>query len=523
MTNQNFNHMKRISLILLMFFAAVFTLGAQDKVTAKVIELGRTDNRTMDHDDFLSNNIGGRLIGSHALQDAEQWAADQFRSWGLEVIIQEAGEINVAFNRGPWFGRMLSEDGFQLHFGTPAYTAGTKGPQKGHVVIEPRTRAELERMRGKLKGAWVLIGGKSSGMALDRSDEANAKRAEAIEKNAEIEKQNREIGRYNYEHRDNPKEMLPYEEMPAIFYKEMVEAGVLGFIQSADVPLRILYDRANCYDITMETLPTVCDIKLDSRQYDIIYAKAKAREDFQLEFDIRNHFTKGPVKYHNVIGVMRGSKYPDQYVMVGGHLDAYDIGTGSVDCGNGAAVALEAARLLAASGAKPKRTMLFCLWTGEEYGLLGSKFFVENKTVPLENISNYFNRDGGPTATTGISVPPAMYDDFVKVCKPIMDYDPTMPFTVNERNGRPQPRPTKAGGSDHAYFAMNGVPTISFIHTDPKGYDFDYGEIWHTERDLFNKVIPEYMNYSAVITAVVSYGLANLDHLLSREGLYKED
>ena len=67
---------------------------------------------------------------------------------------------------------------------------------------------------------------------------------------------------------------------------------------------------------------------------------------------------------------------------------------------------------------------------------------------------------------------------------------------------------------------MNGVPTLSFTETDPLGYDFSYMEIWHTENDIYNRVIPEYMNYSSVITAVVAYGIANLDHLLSREGLY---
>ena len=103
-----------------------------------------------------------------------------------------------------------------------------------------------------------------------------------------------------------------------------------------------------------------------------------------------------------------------------------------------------------------------------------------------------------------------------------MNLDPEVPFTVNKRPGEPQPRPKSAGGSDHAYFAMNGVPTIGFQESDPKGYNFEYQEIWHTERDIYNKVIPEYMEHSATVTAVVVYGLANLDHQLSRQGLYKE-
>ena len=518
--------MKRIlSFALVSLLALSFSCGlfAQDKVVRKIIETGTTDNRTMQHDDHLANVIGGRIVGSAALTEAEAWVKEQFESWGLEVMVQEAGEINVGVNRGPWSGRMLSEDGMMLHFGTPSYTAGTHGKQTGPVVIEPKSRRELDRMKGVLKGAWVLLDAESNGMAIDWTEKGEEARAQVKAKNEEIDRQNEEARRWNFEHRDSePKEMLPYEKATALFYKEMVEAGVAGFIRSAKVPLQVMYDRAGCYDITMETLPSVCDILLDEAQFKIIKEKVLRKDIFQLEFDIRNHFYRGPVKYHNVIGILRGSKYPKEYVMAGGHLDSYDCGTGAVDDGNGTSVTMEAARLLATSGARPKRTILFCIWTGEEFGLLGSKFFVENKTVPLDKISNYFNRDGGPLMATSVVVPPAMYDDFVKVCEPIMNLNPEIPFTVEKRPGNPQPRPTRAGGSDHAYFAMNGVPTISFRETDPKGYNFEYREIWHTERDIYNKLIPEYMEHSAVVTAVVLYGLSNLDHLLSREGLYRE-
>lgn len=67
---------------------------------------------------------------------------------------------------------------------------------------------------------------------------------------------------------------------------------------------------------------------------------------------------------------------------------------------------------------------------------------------------------------------------------------------------------------------MNGIPTLSFTETDPHGYGFVYRDIWHTMTDNLNAVYPDYMNYSSVITAVTAYGVANLDHILSREGLY---
>ena len=102
-----------------------------------------------------------------------------------------------------------------------------------------------------------------------------------------------------------------------------------------------------------------------------------------------------------------------------------------------------------------------------------------------------------------------------KICEPLNSINPDFPFTLKVKP--PSTIPTRGGGSDHAYFAMNGIPTSSFGTADPKGYDFSYGEIWHTERDLYNKSIPEYQEHTAVVTAVVVLGIANLDKLLTRE------
>ena len=517
-----------------MAFAGCHYAAAQsDPVVEKIIETGRTDNRTMEYLDVLSNRIGGRLIGSNAYDNAVEWCASMFEKWGLEVWVQEAGEVPVGFNRGPWSGRMLGGDGMTLHFATPSYTVGTKGIQRGHVLKEPLTQAEFDRIKEKLNGAWVLIGGKNDGYPIDWTERGDSIRNAAIAQNIEIERQNREAMIHNRSLKEmsekerkkkglTEKEILPLKYEPAMFYRQMVEAGILGIIQSTEIPIRALYDRKNLDKMTFDHLPAVPDIKLHEDQYAAIEKMVERREYFQLEFDIRNHFRMGPVKYHNVIGVIRGSEYPDEYVLAGGHLDAYDVATGGVDCGSGVTPVMEAARLIAEAGGKPKRSILFCLWAGEEFGLLGSKFFVENNTVDLEKISNYFNRDYTPFVPMGITVPEAMYDDFVKVCAPLEGVNPEFPFTVEKRQGQPRPKPVRASGSDHAYFAMKGVPTISFNIKDPKGYDFDYNEIWHTERDTYNKSIPEYQEHTAICMAVTLYGLANLDHVLDRTGLYAE-
>ncbi len=391
------------------------------------------------------------------------------------------------------------------------------------MVLEPKTQAEFDKMKHQLNGAWVLITGESNGWPIDISKAADNERAKLIKENNEIEKENIKIRRENWANRKTGKqiELLPYSQEPALFYKEMVEAGILGIIQSSKVPITALYDRKNIDSLRFETLPTTPDIKLDEHQFKIIEQMAKERRYFELEFDIRNHFKMGPIKYHNVIGVIEGTEFPDEYVIMGGHLDSYDVATGGVDDGSGVTPAMEAARLIMEAGGKPKRTILVCLWAGEEFGLYGSRHWVKENEDKLEKVSNMFNRDGGPTVANSLSVSEAMWEDMEEICKPLNDINPDFPFTLEKRE--PRTKPKEAWGTDSGPFAVEGVPTITFGTEDTKGYNFDYREIWHTERDLYNKSIPEYQEHTAIVTAIVVYGVANLDHLLSRDGLYKTE
>lgn len=516
--------MKNLALLLTLSFFVLTSVALKsqtDPVVEKIIEIGTTDNQTMDHLDILCNRFGGRLVGSDAFENAAEWAAYKFREWGMEVEMDEAGEVPVGFNRGPWFGRLIAEDGMTLHFATPSYTAGTKGVQRGHVLIEPRTQAEFDKMKGRLKGAWVLIEGENEGYPIDISVRADSIRDSIKVVNAEIQEKNNQIRRENWMNRDKDipeKELLPLNEEPALFYKEMIEAGILGIIQPSKIPIRVMYDRKNQPDMSWDNLPQVPDIKLNEHQYKIIRQMVEERHYFQLEFDIRNHWKMGPIKYHNIIGIIPGTEYPDEYVILSAHLDAYDVATGGVDDGSGVTPTMEAARLIMEAGGKPKRTILVTLWAAEEFGLLGSQSWVDRNPGKLEKISNMINRDGGPTVPKAVSVPEAMREDFEQICAPLNDINPDFPFEIRER--QPRERPERPWGTDSGPFAVEGVPTIGFQTGDPKGYNFDYYEIWHTERDLYNKSIREYQEHTAIVTAIVAYGIANLDHLLSREGYY---
>ncbi len=502
------------------FLLSTVTVFAQKEVVNKIIEIGKTDNQTMQHLDVLCNRFGGRPVGSDAYENAAEWAASKFKEWGMQVQMDEAGTVPVGFNRGPWFGKLLAENGMDLHFATPSYTAGTKGLQTGHVLLEPKTQEEFNRMKGRLKGAWVLITGTSGGWPIDFSANANHRRDSLIAANIEIRKKNHDIEDQNKKATNvaDKKELLPLADEPALFYKQMKDAGILGIIQSAPVPIRVLYDRKNVDSMTFETLPDLPDIKLDEHQYSVIEQMAKERRNFFLEFDIRNHFKMGPVKYYNVLGIIPGTKYPDEYVVMGGHLDAFDVGTGGVDDGSGATPTMEAARMIMKAGAKPKRTILVFLFAGEEFGLLGSKSWVKRNPEKLAKISNMFNRDGGPTVANSLSVPASWMEDFEKICEPLNSINPEFPFKLKKLD--PLPRPKVAAGTDAGSFAVEGVPALTFGTEDTKGYNFSYGEIWHTERDLYTKSIPEYQEHTSIVTAIVVLGVANLDHLLAKDVYY---
>lgn len=493
-----------------------------ERVIEQIITIGNTDNQTMHHLDILTNRFGGRPIGSDAYDNAADWMLHEYGKWGIKAWKEEAGTVPVGFNRGPWSGRLIGADeAMQLHFATPSYTSGTRGIQRGHVLKEPRSRAEFDRIRHRLRGAWVLIPAQSTGFAIDKSRRGDSIRNEVKAANNAIAQRNDSLRRVSWTTGAEYKPEKLNDEEPALFYREMLDAGVLGFVRRASVPIRALYDRplVNDSTTTFDSLPTQPEILLDEHQFDRIAEMVDERRPIELEFDIRNHFKLGPVPYHSVIAEIPGTEFPDEYVIISGHLDSYDAATGGVDCGVGITPMMETARLLALSGAKPRRTIRFIAFAGEEFGLLGAKAYCKAHADELPRISMLFNRDGGPTPPVGMRVPAAMVDDVTAATEAVKRINPEYPFEIIV--AEPTERPTHTGGTDASVFAIEGVPVYGFTTRDFKGYDFDYGEIWHTERDTYNKEIPEYQEYTATATALAALGIANLDNLLSREGMFK--
>lgn len=518
-----------IALAALVVGFQVFVQAEDDPVVAQIIRLGTTDNQVMTWNDFASNRFGGRETGTNAYTDATEWAVWQFKQFGIDARLEEVGEVPVGFNRGPWFGKMVAPTEKALRFGTPTFTAGTKGAQRGGVVILkadpfsiagrvregqplPKENAEKKRAavqaaiaeinanRNAFKGKWVLIGNPPTGSAGFGRD-----------------------GRRGTKIADGTPEYLDSEMIPPLT-KALVDAGALGTIQSAPItakaaqgeqPIAILDGYAPSWD----KLPVLPDIKLLGTQYDEIKALAEKNQPVELEFDIRNWFKMGPIKYHNVVATIRGSQYPDEYIVMGGHFDCFSAATGGVDDGSGFAPGMEALRLIKAAGARPKRSIVMILFAAEENGLVGSQAWLKRHPEVHAKVVMMINRDGSPSAITGAAVPETWYGDFQKITAPLAASGSKWPFKLEK--ALPRAHATSPGGTDSSSFEMEAIPTLNFRTQT----DYPYQRAWHTLSDLYSELVPytEQQKQSALVTAVVVYGAANLEKSLPREGVYLAD
>jgi cyclophilin family peptidyl-prolyl cis-trans isomerase len=446
-----------------------------DPVLAKVIDIGKNDNQTTRWLDILSNRFGPRISGTDAYNNAAQWALQQFKSWGLQAELQEAGEVPVGFSRGESYGKIVGTPDKYLFFATPAFSAGTKGRVRAPVVVLPAETAGVDAMKAKLKGAWVLA---SAPTDLNRS---------------------------------------PGRGERAPIFKMLEEAGALGAVfKGAKMPWRLSSLRVASWD----QLPTMPEITLLDTQYDEIAAAAGAGKAVELEFEIRNFFKMGPVKYYNVIAWLPGTESQDPAVILSGHLDSVVGSAGATDDLSGSTPAMEALRILAKAGAKPRRTIMAHLFAAEELGILGSQAWLKQNAAKLPTIGVNLNRDYNPGAVIGVTVPPAWQADFEKVTAPLATLNPQWPFTLTV-SPYPATKAIRPGGTDATAFSMLGVPTLRLAEKTEHVYNSTYHTIW----DTYDDALPyaKHQEHTALVLAVMAYGIGRLDHPLTREGFYLPD
>ncbi|MED6335071.1 MAG: M20/M25/M40 family metallo-hydrolase [Planctomycetota bacterium] len=456
-------------------------LAAQSSALEQIQRVGLEDNRVQDHLRVLTRRFGPRLTSSQVLYDAQVWAMQTFRSFGLEARLERWGEFPVGFHRGPSSARMTAPEERELECITRCWSAGTLGPVEGRALITPRSPEELEALLVDLPGAWVLS------RRLGR-DERRAWEEELAGDDEDAD------GR----------RLL--EELEEAFDSACEEAGIAGRVSSG--PADGLLVSGGNHRIDPEDLPSAVTVTLRGDQFKQVVEDIEAGAEVRLEFDIDNRFVPGPIDLYNVVAEIEGTEFPDEYVIVQAHIDAWDGAQGTCDNGTGISTTLEAARILASLGERPRRTIRFILYGGEEQGLLGSAAYVKEHSEDLERTSIVLNHDNGPNPLKGISATEAMIDDFEQVFAPVKKLDPERPFEVLEVDG------IRGGASDHASFVKEGVPAFHWIQSQE-----GYRHVHHTQHDTFDYADADDQRFNATVVALSAWGFSQLDGLVDRTNM----
>ena len=473
---------------------------------AKLIAEVKEHSEIMKNLQYLSDVIGPRLTGSANLKLANEWTAKVMKDYGLSNVRLEPWEIPVGWERGIATMKLVDPDnGRSLTVASAGWTPSTEGKLTGPVVImNARTKEDLAKYKGKLKGAVVLRGEPSKVAPITdlTYGPPPEPKARPTEKKAEEKK--------SEEKKDAPPRPIEkkgnFQEQMA-FRRELTEflrnEGVGVMIADAGKPHNLLVttgawrgtDRAN----SPEPLPSVF---MSHEHYAMLYRLAsRADATTKVEYEVTNKFIPGPVTVYNTVGEIPGEK-SDEFVVVGAHIDSWDLAQGTTDNGTGTCVVLETARAILKSGIKPKRTIRFCLFSGEEQGLHGSKAYAKRHADEMPKTSVALVHDTGTGKVLGFGLQGR------EAIKPILDAElvslKAIGFTGVTLRGM--------GGTDHLSFEEAGVPGFA-CNQDMDEYRLTH----HTPSDTFDKAKEPNLIQGVQVMAVTAVRVANLPTLLPRE------
>lgn len=437
-----------------------------EKIFAEGIENSQAQRILRD----ITGKIGHRLTGSPNFTKACEWAKGEFEKMGLEVELEPWDEWPTVWSRGEWVGRIVKPIELDMYVATEAWTAGTKGAQTSKFIEAPESPEDAAL--AECEGHWVIS------------------------------------------HRKPPTRMRDAID----------EAGALGIVYRAgdpneQYPTRVrVFGNSRVARAPVADAPTMPEIAVRADHFDTLMELVREGKDPVATFDIQNKFEEGPIVLHNVVATLRGTEKPEECVIISSHLDSWHQAEGCTDNGTGSATTMEAARILTSVGAKPKRSIKFCLWGGEEQGLLGSRGYVQRHRSDMDKVSAVYNHDTGTNWAQTLSVTKKMHAQLEPVFAQVtrLMTPPDADFDGPVFDLRPVERVSGGGGSDHASFIAALVPGLNW---GLKGRADYFQHTWHTQWDVFENSIGEYQRHTATVIAMAALGTANLDEMLDREGV----
>jgi carboxypeptidase Q len=419
---------------------------------------GMMSTEAYDDLEELSDYIGGRVTGSPQAGQAIQWGVQKMRAMGLENVHTEKWQISRGWTRGSAEAQLETPIHRKLSIDAMGWVGSTKeGGEEAEVAPININRLEDEMKNNSSHWAGKVL------MIVKKGDPPKQQGAGNFARFGE-------------------------------FLKKAHEAHAVAVIGgqggSFATGMHLTHTGAMGFDTYYE-IPVVSMIAEDQMQLERFLDQGKT---VRLNINVQNKVSSGPVDSANVVGEIRGSEHPEQVIVVGGHLDSWDLADGATDDGCGVATTLGAAKAIKLSGFKPKRTIRFVLFTGEEQGLLGSLAYTKTHKDEMANHVAALILDNGQGPVVGLNL--GGHDDLIPAVKKFASAVKGFgEINVDDRT---------VFGTDAGPFILAGLPGINMGQDSP-----EYKYTHHSAVDTFDKVKADMMMRDATMMALTSFWIAD--------------
>ncbi len=431
----------------LLIVTAVFAQQPGDKVIAEALKPSPLETNLR----RLTDEIGGRVPGTPAMQRAVAWGEAAFKAAGADSVHTENFTIKASWAEGATRMTVVAPETFTVRLVSLAWAPALAPQQHARIIsIGHGTDGDFSNA-GNFAGDILLV---------------------------------------------STNEMHTWEDLFAEYLNapgimdRAVKGKALAIAFQSTRPHDLLYRHTNSLAGEIDRLPMVMVAREDAgRMARLLTSGQKLYADLA----IPNH-VGGPITATNVIAELRGSEKPNEFVVLGAHLDSWELGTGALDNGCNAALLIDALRAIKASGLQPRRSMRFILFSGEEEGLLGSHAYVRTHRNELDKAAGMVVFDSGSGATTGFSLGGRkdLVEAVTALVAPLQQFGATTLTT------------DMSWGTDHFDFMLEGVPTF-MANQQEANYLINY----HAMSDTFDKVDMEQLKKHVAEAAYLSFSLAN--------------
>ena len=423
------------------------------QATAKILPIVMGPSPMEENLRRLTDEIGGRVSGSPQMAKAIEWGVAAFRAAGIDVHAEKY-TLPVTWSEGDTRLELLGPAKFPVRLKAEGWSPATPagGIEASVVDVGYGTEDDLAKAGACMKGAILLVHSDIGSTWADLFNE--------------------------------------YLRPPMIIDRAVKE-GAAAILWIGAREKLLLYRHTNSLAGEIDKIPQGVLAREDGLRLARTVAAYPGK--VRVRLDMPNKIG-GPIEQQNVVGEIRGYEKPDEIVIIGAHLDSWELGTGALDNGCNAALVIEAARAIKATGLLPRRTIRFVLFSGEEQGTIGSFEYVKAHRAELDKIRAMITYDSGVGRVTGYSL--AGRRDIEAGVREVLK--PLESWGANTHTY------DASFGTDNFDFMLEGVLTLVANQEEA-----NYLPNYHAASDTLDKVDMRELKLHTAFAALTAWGIAD--------------